>query len=224
MLVGSLVLALGASSAQATSVVIEPPSDQLSRASIAVEAVVVARQFDMVDDNEEPFPVTYYDLGIRQTHLGRVVSGRIRLVLPGGPLGDGRWVDVDAPLLEPGEHVFLIGTHNDDRIIHLTGFTQSLFIRGGDADRPLALSANRDPVGGLDCQTSPWLVRPLDQAPSTLFDGVAMTPEEALSFNHGPVFVETPAEWGVDWTALIETFRGCIATSPNPGTVLGGDR
>jgi len=207
--------------ANATTFESEPPSKQLDRASVVVEGAVKSIRYEIVDADGEDFPVTWYLLDISETLLGEVTSGEIFLGVPGGPHGES-WVHItDAPELDIGEHVLVVGTKSRDNAVRLTGWTQSLFVQR-DVGTKIARDSAADAVGGLTCGEAPWVVLPLSDAPSTLFDGASMTLAEAQSMQEGPIFVENPDEDAMTWSALLDTHRTCIASSPNAGVILPG--
>lgn len=209
-------------SARAGTFVSEPPRVQIARAELAVEAVVSSRTYGFVTADGEDLPVTYYTLDIVQHHLGWVDSGTVRLILPGGPLGD-RWVHADAPELEPGDHIFFVGNVNADDVVRLAGWTQTLFVRSTTTPEVALLTEPKGTrVGGVSCDVPAWQVRPLADAPSGANDGVPLTADEALSAAGGPVFVENPADFGLPWSDLIATFAACIGQSGNPGRTIPG--
>lgn len=211
-------------SARATTLPSEPPRAQVARADLAAEAMVNSRSYGIVTADGEDLPVTYYTLDILQHYLGRVDSGTVRLILPGGPLGD-RWVHAGAPTLEAGEIVFFIGNINSDDVVRLTGWTRGLFVRSTTTPEVALLSdARRSRMGGVSCEVPAWPVRPLTDAPSGAIDGVPLTADEAVSVRTGPAFVENPTDYGLPWNDLLAAFASCIGQSGNAGRMIPGLR
>lgn len=210
--------------ASATSFIPRAPSVLIDRASVAIEGTVVSVDFEVVThDDGERQARTHYHLQVSDSLLGGVTSGELRLALPGGPIGD-LWVDVSGvPRIEVGDTLLVLGTRKPDDTVRLTGWTQMIFIQRDGAAGPIAVDSEDNAVGGLDCGKAAWVVLPLSDAPSAIYDGPAMSPEEAVSLPGGPVFVDgDPADWAMGWDDLVASYRACVEASANAGVVLAG--
>ena len=206
--------------ARATTIVSQSPAEQIGRASVAVEATVASVSYGVVQADGEELPLTYYLLDLHDILLGDVASGQLRLVVPGGFIGDQAVEVVSAPVLTAGDRILALGNRLGEDII-LTGWTQTLFIQRDLAD-PYAVDSEAHLIAGFGCDEAPWVALPLSDAPSAVYDGVAMTEDEAVSVPGGPVFVAEPERWGMRWTDVVSTYRACILASANPGEQLAG--
>jgi len=223
--VPALALSWMSVTAQAGTMRPEAPRALLEQASIVVEATVVRTENHVIEVDDERLPVTYHTLTVTSALLGDVTSGQIQVVLPGGPI-DGFWVDdEDTPRLTVDAEVLIAGTRissKPDTLVGLTGWDQLAFVKAVDHNREIAVDTHGNPVADVTCDGGAWLILPLNQAPSLLFDGVVMTAEEAMSAQHGPLFVADPLAWGMLWGDLVGAVTQCIGEVGNRGTTLPG--
>ena len=149
--------------AEATTFIPVSVGDQVANGALIIEADVVSVEFGQVFLDGEPLPVRWFELGNADTE-GATPTDRIRLIIPGGPIGD-MWTSFHgAPEVAVGDHVVLVGFIDDAGILRLASIGNSVFRRVG-RDNAHAINEAGRVVDGFSCDATETGMTPPGQAP-----------------------------------------------------------
>ncbi len=138
--------------------------------AILVEADVSRIEYSTVTSDGEVLPVTYFHL-VNVDAGEAVVATTLRLLLPGGVMGEYRVRDLHVPVLEVGDHVAWFGRVDARGVLRSTSWDSGAFRRVSDGGLDVVGDARGDGMWGMDCDAAPQRAR--DQAPTAWGDFVS---------------------------------------------------
>jgi len=174
--------------------------DQFDKGEIALEADISGKVEDVIVSDGEKLAITYFELSNVDAGTDKAGEG-VRLLLPGGHLGD-LWVEAaETPRVGVGDHVVLVGTIDSGGVLRLASFGNSVFHRATDVS---GSSVVTDPRG------DPFIAFPCDGRPTRAGETNAVSEDGSSK----PTQVSAPPLVG--WDDFVATIRACQAERRNP--------